>query len=116
MQQLARELNFSETTFVLPPRDPSHTCRVRIFSPNQELPFAGHPTVGTAAVLASLAEGDFAERQLVFDWDISKETLDPEVRLNPRNRAPIDYMITATRSLVSDEDTVGECRIVRHPP
>lgn len=52
MQRLAREFNFSETTFVLPPSDPSCTCRVRIFTPRQELPFAGHPTLGTAAVLA----------------------------------------------------------------
>ena len=42
MQRLAREFNFSETTFVLPPGDPSCTCRVRIFTPRQELPFAGH--------------------------------------------------------------------------
>jgi Phenazine biosynthesis-like protein len=52
MQRLAREFNFSETTFVLPPSDPLCTCRVRIFTPRQELPFAGHPTLGTAAVLA----------------------------------------------------------------
>ena len=57
MQQLAREFNFSESTFVLPPGDPSCTHRVRIFTPRQELPFAGHPTVGTAAVLASLSGG-----------------------------------------------------------
>jgi trans-2,3-dihydro-3-hydroxyanthranilate isomerase len=50
---IAREFNFSETTFVLPPDDPAHTARVRIFTPGRELPFAGHPTVGTAHVLAS---------------------------------------------------------------
>src|SRR5437899_8083721 len=54
MQQLASEFNFSETTFVLPPSDPSCTCRVRIFTPRQELPFAGHATVGTAAVRGRL--------------------------------------------------------------
>src|SRR3989475_11473011 len=52
MQALAREFNFAETTFVLPPQDPRHFRRVRIFTPKVELPFAGHPTVGTAAVLA----------------------------------------------------------------
>jgi trans-2,3-dihydro-3-hydroxyanthranilate isomerase len=66
MQQLAREFNFSESTFVLPPTDPSCTCRVRIFTPNQELPFAGHPTVGTAAVLASLG----GEKQFIFEEGI----------------------------------------------
>ncbi len=54
MQALAREFNFSESTFVLPAADPGHTARVRIFTPRAELPFAGHPTIGTAAVLAHL--------------------------------------------------------------
>ena len=54
LQALAREFNFAETTFVLPPQDARHACRVRIFTPKIELPFAGHPTVGTAAVLARL--------------------------------------------------------------
>lgn len=52
MQSLAREFNLSETTFVLPPEDPANTARVRIFTPQTELPFAGHPNVGTAWVLA----------------------------------------------------------------
>ena len=52
MQTIAREFNYSETTFVLPPGDPAHTARVRIFTPGRELPFAGHPNVGTAYVLA----------------------------------------------------------------
>lgn len=52
MQALAAEFNYSETTFVLPPRDPAHAAQVRIFTPNAEIPFAGHPNVGTAFVLA----------------------------------------------------------------
>ncbi|MBU6500190.1 MAG: PhzF family phenazine biosynthesis protein [Rhodospirillales bacterium] len=52
MQALAAEFNLSETTFVLPPEDPGHTARVRIFTRTRELPFAGHPNVGTAYVLA----------------------------------------------------------------
>jgi len=52
MQAIAREMNFSETTFVLPPGDPSADARVRIFTPWRELPFAGHPVVGTSFVLA----------------------------------------------------------------
>lgn len=51
MQRVAREMNFSETTFVMPPGDPSHAARVRIFTPGAELTFAGHPTIGTAWVL-----------------------------------------------------------------
>jgi len=52
MQAIAREFNFPETTFVLPPDDPANVRRVRIFTPGGELPFAGHPTVGTACALA----------------------------------------------------------------
>jgi trans-2,3-dihydro-3-hydroxyanthranilate isomerase len=56
MQAIAREFNLSETVFVLPPDDAAHTRRLRIFTPASELPFAGHPTIGTALVLASLRE------------------------------------------------------------
>jgi trans-2,3-dihydro-3-hydroxyanthranilate isomerase len=51
MQKIAREFNFAEATFVLPAEQPTHTRRVRIFTPKAELPFAGHPTVGTACAL-----------------------------------------------------------------
>ena len=56
LQAIAREFNFSETTFVHPPDDPHHTRRVRIFTPGAELPFAGHPTVGTAHALAATGQ------------------------------------------------------------
>lgn len=52
MQAIAKKLNLSETVFVLPPQNPAHTASVRIFTPTAELPFAGHPTVGTAVFLA----------------------------------------------------------------
>jgi trans-2,3-dihydro-3-hydroxyanthranilate isomerase len=52
MQALAMEFNLSETTFVLPPDNPQHHAKVRIFTPRAELPFAGHPNVGTGYVLA----------------------------------------------------------------
>jgi trans-2,3-dihydro-3-hydroxyanthranilate isomerase len=55
MQAIASEFNYSETTFVLPPRDPTHDAQVRIFTVNSELPFAGHPNIGTAFVLATRA-------------------------------------------------------------
>ncbi|MBB4097719.1 PhzF family phenazine biosynthesis protein [Sphingomonas kyeonggiensis] len=54
MQALAAEMNYSETTFVLPPSDPANTARVRIFHRTAEMPFAGHPNVGTGFVLAGL--------------------------------------------------------------
>ena len=63
MQRIAREMNFSETTFVLPPENPAHAARVRIFTPHSEMPFAGHPTIGTAWVLADegIVPGDKLE-------------------------------------------------------
>jgi trans-2,3-dihydro-3-hydroxyanthranilate isomerase len=69
MHAIAKEFNYSESTFVLPPDDPAHARRVRIFTPGGEVPFAGHPTVGTALVLASIGElaltGD--ETRIVFE-------------------------------------------------
>jgi trans-2,3-dihydro-3-hydroxyanthranilate isomerase len=64
MQAVAREFNLSETTFVLPPDDPASTARVRIFTPGGELPFAGHPNVGTAFVLARRGLGG---AEMVFE-------------------------------------------------
>lgn len=62
MQAIAREINYSESTFVLPPEDPRHAYRQRTFVPFKEIPYAGHPTVGTAVVMAALgkvgAEGE----------------------------------------------------------
>lgn len=57
LQNIAREFNFSETTFVYPPKNPSNTARVRIFTPTMEVPFAGHPTIGTAVALADAGHG-----------------------------------------------------------
>lgn len=51
LQSIASEFNFSEVTFVYPPKDPAHTAKVRIFTPTMEIPFAGHPTIGTAVAL-----------------------------------------------------------------
>ena len=56
MQQVTREFNFSETAFVFPPRQSDNTRHVRIFTPGAEVPFAGHPTLGTAHVLAAIDE------------------------------------------------------------
>ena len=69
MQAIAGEFNLAETTFVLPPQDLSHTAEVRIFTPRAELPFAGHPNIGTACVLAVEANraGRALAEPLVFE-------------------------------------------------
>jgi trans-2,3-dihydro-3-hydroxyanthranilate isomerase len=63
MQKIANEFNLSETTFVLPPDTPAHAYRVKIFTPTVEMEFAGHPTVGTAWVLAALGKLPRAETE-----------------------------------------------------
>jgi len=82
MQRIARELNLSETVFVRPPRDTRAARRLRIFTPAVELPFAGHPTIGTAFLLADLGE-------VKADGDRAAFALEEEVGLVP---------VTVTRS------------------
>ncbi len=64
MQTIAREFDYPETTFVLPPADPANARHVRIFTPGGELPFAGHPTVGTACALVMAGLSDVGETVL----------------------------------------------------
>jgi trans-2,3-dihydro-3-hydroxyanthranilate isomerase len=82
MQGIAREFNLSETVFVLPPADKAHRARLRIFTPASELPFAGHPTVGTA-VLLNRIDGAAGKREIVLEEGIGPvrctvEALDAE--------------------------------------
>ena len=75
MQAIAREMNFSETTFVLPPAGPAHDARVRIFTPGQELPMAGHPTVGTGFVIGA----ERSKAELVFELGVGPTPVSVEV-------------------------------------
>ena len=99
MQRIAREFNLSETTFVFPAADPGHTAHVRIFTPMTELPFAGHPNVGTALVLAARSGGRpsgmvFEEAaglvRIAFDWGgaYPQATLDAPVPLEISGLVP----------------------------
>lgn len=63
MQKIAGEFNLSETVFVYPPENPGHSANMRIFTPKMELPFAGHPTVGTAILMAKERFGDISGEQ-----------------------------------------------------
>lgn len=95
MQRIAREFNLSETVFVLPPDDPAHTRRVRIFNPSAELPFAGHPTVGTAFLLAALGEVPLAGSgtRIVFEEGVGPVP----VRVEARDGRPVYAELTAAR-------------------
>jgi trans-2,3-dihydro-3-hydroxyanthranilate isomerase len=80
MQSIAKELNLSETTFVLPPDEAKHDFRVRIFTPKSELPMAGHPTVGTAFVLAR--EGMLKKRDAIFEEGVGPVPVSIELGAN----------------------------------
>jgi trans-2,3-dihydro-3-hydroxyanthranilate isomerase len=69
MQAIAKELNLSETTFVLPPEDSRNDYRVRIFTPAVELPMAGHPTIGTAFVLATEHRIEHSGQEAVVNFE-----------------------------------------------
>ena len=92
MQAIAREFNFSETTFVTAPADRRHTARVRIFTPGGELPFAGHPTVGTAFVLSSIGAAAGAD-ELVFEEGVGPV----HVRIDRRGGQTDRCTLTAAR-------------------
>lgn len=95
MQPIAREFNYSETTFVLPPAAARHTRRVRIFTPARELPFAGHPTVGTAHVLAATGALAIhgAEIGIVFEEGVGPVPV--TIRLS--NGQPVFAALTTAR-------------------
>lgn len=83
MQAIAREFNLSETVFLQSPRDPVNTARARIFTPTRELPFAGHPTIGTAVLIGQLQAGDMIRGR---DIDIVLEETVGPVRCTVRSR------------------------------
>jgi trans-2,3-dihydro-3-hydroxyanthranilate isomerase len=102
MQSVAAEFNLAETTFVLPPRDPAHTAEVRIFTPKAEMPFAGHPNVGTAFVLARAGESH--GRKITGDPLVFEE----KAGLVNMDLTRIDGTVVATRLAAPVPLSVGE--------
>ena len=96
LQKIAAEFNYSEITFVLPPSDPQNTARVRIFTPVTEYPFAGHPNVGTAAVLAQRGPMCFGKplgSTLRFEEGAGVVPLD--LIFDEESHEPVGAMLTA---------------------
>lgn len=86
MLQIAREFNLSETVFILPPENKTHSAKVRIFTPGGELPFAGHPTVGAAIFLAMEKVGQSeGEEDLIIVLEEGVGPVRVGVRLRPGN-------------------------------
>jgi trans-2,3-dihydro-3-hydroxyanthranilate isomerase len=91
MQLIARELALSETVFVLKPDNPAHSAKVRIFTPKAEVPFAGHPTIGTAILLAALRGAPGASQDAIV---VLEEQIGPVrvgVRLRPGKPAHAEF-------------------------
>jgi trans-2,3-dihydro-3-hydroxyanthranilate isomerase len=101
MQAIANEFNLSETTFVLPPKDPANTAEVRIFTPKFEMAFAGHPNVGTAFVVGRRRGGGGS---LVFE---EKAGLVP-IDLLTENGAIVGARLTAPQPLKRGEDVAAD--------
>lgn len=81
MQAIAREFNFSETIFILPPVDPVNSARLRIFTPVAEIPFAGHPTIGGAILIAQMDAAEMlGQRELLIALELGAGLVTCEVR------------------------------------
>lgn len=102
MQAVAAEFNLSETTFVLPPVDPAHTARVRIFNRTEEMAFAGHPMVGTAFVLAA-ADPDLA----TATFEIPAGIVEIGIERNAEG-APVGATVAAPQPLSTGETVAPE--------
>ena len=96
MQQIAREFNFSETTFVFP-SESGHTRRVRIFTPTAEIPFAGHPNIGTAFALANT--GEFGEIETSISVTFEEKAGPVPIAIQRRGRQAIWCELAAPESL-----------------
>lgn len=93
MQAIAREFNLSETVFILPAEDPANTARMRIFTPGSELPFAGHPTIGTAVLLATLRAPDMLGRGVVIALEQQIGLVSVEVRQSGRKAPKAEFAL-----------------------
>jgi trans-2,3-dihydro-3-hydroxyanthranilate isomerase len=91
MQMIARELNLSETVFVMAPKNPAHTARIRIFTPTRELPFAGHPTVGTAVLIAEQRFGTREEREAIVVLEEEVGPVRCGVRIQPGRTTTAEF-------------------------
>lgn len=113
MQAIAREFNQSETVFVLPPENDAHSAKVRIFTPGTELPFAGHPTVGTAVMLASDRFGKISSEEdaiIVLEEGIGPIRIG--VRMRPDNTPFAEFDLPKIPVELSDTPSLEEVSLV----
>lgn len=110
MPRIARELNLSETVFLLPPTRAGATARARIFTPARELPFAGHPTIGTACLLAMLDRVPVARgtAEVVLEQPVG---LVPVTVRSAAQGRPLTAQLTAAQSLECREQDVSRVQL-----
>jgi trans-2,3-dihydro-3-hydroxyanthranilate isomerase len=115
LQKIAREFNFSETTFVFPPDDAAYTAKVRIFTPTMEIPFAGHPLIGTACALVQ--EG--ANQDMVLELGVGPLTVksDGESATFTTSQ-PLEILCEPELTLVAEALSIdtGDIQFQTHPP
>ena len=87
MQAIAREFNLAETVFVMQPANPEHRAMLRIFTPKAELPFAGHPTVGTAVLLGCMSGYNLGVHDMVLEETVGPVHCTVEAQGRERGRA-----------------------------
>jgi trans-2,3-dihydro-3-hydroxyanthranilate isomerase len=126
MQAIATEFNYAETTFVLPPRQAGHSAHVRIFTPRIEVPFAGHPNVGTAFVLARdlEAQGNKPPYHLVFEEAAGLVRMRilrqggtiVGAELTAPERLTIGSLVSATDAAACLSLTLEDIGFATHPP
>jgi len=111
MQRIAGELNLSETAFVTPAGDLTHTRRVRIFTPRIELPFAGHPTIGTAYVLAAIGQAALGDEgtQMTLEENVGLVRVDVQAR----DGLPVSARLWAAQLPVFGPPTPGRAELAR---
>lgn len=126
MQNIAAEFGYSEVTFVLPPEDPANSARVRIFTPTMEVPFAGHPNVGTAYVLGQ--QGHVFGRPVGDSLRFEEKAGLVEVDLKRNGNEVLSAAIRAPKPLAIGDtvlaQTVARCiaieprdiRVAKHSP
>jgi len=107
MQRLAREMNFSESTFILPPEQPGTDIRMRIFTPMNEMPMAGHPTIGSTFALAHTGVIRPASARFVFHLNIGPVPVDLEWTGNTLRFAWMTQLPPTFGAVVDDRAAVA---------
>ena len=107
MQKIAREMAFSETTFVFPPERAETDVRIRIFGPDRELPFAGHPTIGTAFALARTGAISPGTEQVVFSEGVGPVVVELEWDSDELRFAWMHDLVPVFGKIIEDLDSVA---------